>query len=1301
MKNYLTNRPFLKTEKHCLALLFLLLFSFGTVLKADVITVNSPKELLPYLDDDNVSVKLAPGTYTITAADIENGTFTDYSLINNKKAYVLFLFKGNNSTYDFTDVVINVKTEVFNAINSDADDFFEIQVTGNHNVIKNFTLVDVGSVHDYPKYGCVNVVMDGAYNTIEGFHLTAKGSSPYGYGDAFGKGGGAVLKLNKHSAFLIRGESNHALNGIIIHRSFGHCMFMQAANNPKIEGCYLEGEMRSTDDMLAEEGTGSKADGVDFMTVWGYKLPPGYMMSTGEAGIRAYNAGNTTIDGVDYSRGTSNVTVLNCTIKHLRTGVTIAHATGEKYVEGCVAIGCENGYSLASGNVVNCYADCAYGPVYASTYENDKNYNAEITIIPPEDDYYNGSGAVAYIGGSQHTVTLKSASGLIANQDLKIKVGGDKGNIRLLNGNLPHQNDFTATNLTLHNLTNYPVFLSNKSSNVNGTSGGMVTDDGNNNNVEYTAVSIGRYEAEDYNNAQGVNIENTSDEEGGKNVTNIEESDYMEYEINVPFSGTYVFDYRVAGESDGSLQVNSGSEILDQLSFMRTGGEQSWETETSRSEIFMEKGQHIVRITAKTSGWKLNYFDLILKCAEVQIKPHVEVFSPTGKSVATQESFELLIFPGNSATLQPEPAVGGTWSWAGVNEFSADTRTVNLNNMQPEDAGEYAATISNDCGLKTTASFNISVFESLHIEAEDYTESYGVNSESTNDKESGENVTNINEGDYLEYKIDIPFSGTYNIDFRVASESVNGSFGLSIDGLDIEELTFSATGGEQNWITHTSTTSLYLTEGIHALKITANNAGWKLNWLKLLAREYVSPCNLPFVHKNVEVKSETVNRTMGLMNISCAPSINVYAELSEIGTLTTSDSLHIYYKLDGGDLVEISKNEGSLDENVAIIRGLSGTTLEIIIKGASKSVENYYVVDKISIVETTNQFAKIEAEDFDKMKGVSSSGTRLGSIHPGEWSMYAGLDLTGITSIDAGVGTIYDDAYIEVRLDALDGPLLGTIEIPNTGNWNTYRTASAYLADVVGIHDVYLIYQTESSPNVCNIDWFQLKKEENSFSRLEAENYNSKNGNFNIGGTSDAADSGVGSILKAIKPGHWIQFSNVNLTGAKRVNARFGSIFDDAFVEVRLGASDGELIGTINMHNTGGWHSWETVSTSISSKNGIYDVFFVFQTHSSTNVCNSNWFEFSVTNTTTSVNDFFQREKIELYPTLVRDILTISNAEDSTIEIYNLSGQMILKQFLKSDEHFALMLDIPPGLYIVKEQSKTRTSSYKIIKTHL
>jgi hypothetical protein len=445
------------------------------------IIVHSLADLMPYLDDDAVNVQLAPGTYTITGEDARNGLYPSLTQIGDREIKSLLLFKGNNSTYDFTGVTMKVETAVFQSALGNSQ-VYQVHVTGNKNVISNLTMVDVGTVDDFPKGGCVNIVMDGSDNRIEGFHVTSTGSKPYGYGDSFGKGGkNTVIKHNKHSTFLIRGLRNHAKDCTLIHRTYGHCMFMQAASYPTIEGCQIEGEMRSTDDMLAEKGTGSAADRVDFMTTWGYTLPAGYMMSTGEAGIRAYNAGTTIINGEVIERGTDNPTILNCTVKNMRTGVTLAHATGKKYVEGCTLIGCEQGFAIGTGSVIDCYADAAYGPVYKGTYESDRNTEIEITILP-SDTYYNGSKCVAYLSGKNHNITFRTTDPNI-NKDLNIQFGGYYDGLRVQEGSNPSQNNHAASDIEINNLTGYPIILSSQSSGITGKSNGPVTDDGTDNRV--------------------------------------------------------------------------------------------------------------------------------------------------------------------------------------------------------------------------------------------------------------------------------------------------------------------------------------------------------------------------------------------------------------------------------------------------------------------------------------------------------------------------------------------------------------------------------------------------------------------------------------------------------------------------------------------------------------------------------------------------------------------------------------------------------------------------------------------------
>ncbi|MDO7171594.1 T9SS type A sorting domain-containing protein [Mariniflexile sp. AS56] len=433
-KNYIINQT---------KLLMVVALFFVQFVQSQV-TINSLAELKTYIVQDNINAVMTPGTYYIDSTVTGTGSlFPDP---------VLFEFTGSNSTYDFTGVTFEINTQVLSDFGN--VDVNEMQILGNDLVLKNLTIEDIGMAA--PTKRAQSIVMDGRDNRIEGFHLTIRGSYPYGYGDAFGKGGGSVIAHKKHSGILIRGLRNHLKDCNIISRSYGHIVFMQAASYPTVEGCYIEGEMRTTDDMLSE--TSGPAFDVGFMTVWGYTLPAGYMMSLQEAGIRAYNAGTTYIDGVEIQRATDNPTVLNCTIKNARTGVTLAHANGTKYVEGCTVLGSENGYSIGDGIVVNCGADAIYGPVYKNAYASDTGYNADITILPPSAPYYNGHKAVAYVGGKEHNLTFRSNE-VSFPSDLKIMMAGDLQGLRVLNGSNASQNNHTVNDVFLKNMTNFPVVL--------------------------------------------------------------------------------------------------------------------------------------------------------------------------------------------------------------------------------------------------------------------------------------------------------------------------------------------------------------------------------------------------------------------------------------------------------------------------------------------------------------------------------------------------------------------------------------------------------------------------------------------------------------------------------------------------------------------------------------------------------------------------------------------------------------------------------------------------------------------------
>ena len=436
---------------------------------AKTVTVSSLKELLPYLTQDKVDLKMKPGTYTVTGEAAKAGDFGVQGFQEGTKT--VFLFTGSNSSYDFTGVTIRIETSVCQSLGK--NQIRILQVQGNRNLVKNLTLTDVGSVNDAPTIRAVNVVMDGAYNRIEGLKLTTIGSYPYGYGELFGKGGGSVIRHRKKSSILVRGDFNVLLGCSVNQRSFGHGIFMQGAHQPTIAKCSVKGEMRSTDDVLAEKG--SDAAKVNFLTTWGYKVPPGHIISLCEAGIRAYEGGTTYVDGQILKRSTENPTATNCEITNMRSGVMLHQAKGKKIIRRCTVRGCSTSFSIGSGDISDCSADVQFGPVFVLG-EKDRKVNAEITLLPFKGKPSNASGQAAIIAGKNHKIFFK---GKLKNPKpaYTIQVGGDSLRI----GELAEDEKYEAVGVKISNVTGYPVLLERITENCAVKSRGKITDKGRNN----------------------------------------------------------------------------------------------------------------------------------------------------------------------------------------------------------------------------------------------------------------------------------------------------------------------------------------------------------------------------------------------------------------------------------------------------------------------------------------------------------------------------------------------------------------------------------------------------------------------------------------------------------------------------------------------------------------------------------------------------------------------------------------------------------------------------------------------------
>lgn len=447
-----------------------------TVAEDDLITISSIDELMRYIQMDNVNAKMTPGTYYVTT---EVATTYGRAVDPYQTPVTVFFFEGDNSTYDFEGVKFEVDTDILSALGSYK--VYTYQVGGNNIHLKNLTSEFIGD--SKPKNSATSMVVDGENNTIEGFTMTTRGSYPYGYGDLFGKGTNNTVSHYKHSGFLVRGTNILILNTTLYQYSYGHAFFCQGGINVEFKGCSAYAEMSNTDAVLAEAGTGTAADLVDFMTYFGYTVPAGYAISLCEAGFRAYNTG--VVFNTGESRNTAYTYTTDCYTYQVRNGFHLHFSNNEKIIDNCTAVDCEGGFCIGSGQIYNSRGNSNNGPLIGTAYESDKNSYVEMEILPSE-NIYGLHDMLLYIGGTSHTYYFTEPEGTTEqdyHSQLEILVGGEARGLRYNNSENSDGNNYYAKTNYINNQTHHKIVIGANGSGNTVESIGEVTDYGTNNEI--------------------------------------------------------------------------------------------------------------------------------------------------------------------------------------------------------------------------------------------------------------------------------------------------------------------------------------------------------------------------------------------------------------------------------------------------------------------------------------------------------------------------------------------------------------------------------------------------------------------------------------------------------------------------------------------------------------------------------------------------------------------------------------------------------------------------------------------------
>jgi hypothetical protein len=105
----------------------------------------------------------------------------------------------------------------------------------------------------------------------------------------------------------------------------------------------------------------------------------------------------------------------------------------------------------------------------------------------------------------------------------------------------------------------------------------------------------------------------------------------------------------------------------------------------------------------------------------------------------------------------------------------------------------------------------------------------------------------------------------------------------------------------------------------------------------------------------------------------------------------------------------------------------------------------------------------------------STGGMDVGGINNGAWIKYANVDFgRGPAGFRAKVASPLDGGKIELHLDTMDGPLIGVCNVPNTGGWQIWKTATCAVSKPRGVHALFFKFFGPGTAGLFNIDTYQF-----------------------------------------------------------------------------------------------------------------------------------------------------------------------------------------------------------------------------------
>lgn len=210
----------------------------------------------------------------------------------------------------------------------------------------------------------------------------------------------------------------------------------------------------------------------------------------------------------------------------------------------------------------------------------------------------------------------------------------------------------------------------------------------------YTYAPIpGTIQAEAFDEMSGIQLEPTTDTDGGQNIGYCDSGDWLDYTINVPVTGNYLVEVRVASlNKTGAFDLKSGTKVL--TSFALPAGTGGWQVWTTQSKMInLSEGNQTLRLSITGNEININWLKFtsiptsatILNSGKIQIYPNPSIggkFTLMLNGFTENEPVKIEIFD-----------LAGKSIYSGSHNLNSVSAKINLNNDKMIEPGLYIISV--------------------------------------------------------------------------------------------------------------------------------------------------------------------------------------------------------------------------------------------------------------------------------------------------------------------------------------------------------------------------------------------------------------------------------------------------------------------------------------------------------------------------------------------------------------------------------------------------------------------------------